>query len=111
MAYDKGVPYEYDVPYQGQKGDQSMCENVKKNVKYTDGNKSGFSYYNIGDSQIINLLQTGPVMIALSADNWEYYGGGTFSCQANAEVNHAVLLVGYDSDKWIVKNQWGTNWG
>lgn len=88
-----------------------MCSNTKKNVKYTDGNKARYSYYNIGDSQIINMLQTGPVMIAISADNWEYYGGGTFSCKSNAQVNHAVLLVGYDSDKWIIKNQWGTNWG
>jgi len=70
LAYDKGIPYEFDNPYQAQKGDPSMCSNTKKNVKYTDGTKARYSYYNIGDSQIINMLQTGPVMIAVSADNW-----------------------------------------
>lgn len=50
-------------------------------------------------------------MIAISADDWEYYGGGIFSCKSTADVNHAVLLVGYDETKWIIKNQWGTNWG
>lgn len=47
-----------------------MCSNTKKNVKYTDGSKARYSYYNIGDTQIINMLQTGPLMIAISADNW-----------------------------------------
>jgi hypothetical protein len=26
-------------------------------------------------------------------------------------VDHAVLLVGYTSEYWIVKNQWGRGWG
>jgi hypothetical protein len=47
-----------------------MCTNNKKNVKFTDGTKARYSFYSIGDSQIINMLQTGPLMIAISADNW-----------------------------------------
>lgn len=88
-----------------------MCNNTKRNVKYTDGNISRYSFYNVGDMQIINMLQSGPVIVAVSADNWEYYAGGTLSCNVYSQVNHAVLLVGYDPDNWILKNQWGTNWG
>lgn len=44
------------------------------------------------------------------------YSGGVFSgCPVDAAnyINHAVLLVGYnDADSsWLIKNQWGSNWG
>ena len=61
--------------------------------------------------EIIALLQNGPVAIAISADNWEYYGSGVFSCPQNSQINHAVLLVGYTPTYWIVKNSWGPRFG
>lgn len=32
-------------------------------------------------------------------------------CRPNVTEDHAVLLVGYTPEYWIVKNQWGENWG
>ena len=29
----------------------------------------------------------------------------------NAEIDHAVLVVGYTNSTWILKNQWGRSWG
>ena len=39
------------------------------------------------------------------------YKGGVFSCRPTDIIDHAVLLVGYTPDYWIVKNQWGSDWG
>lgn len=33
------------------------------------------------------------------------------TCPSNVSIDHAVLLVGYDSTHWIIKNSWGTGWG
>lgn len=60
---------------------------------------------------MINLLQTGPLAISISSDNWVGYGSGVFQCVSNAQVDHAVLLVGYTPTYWIIKNQWGPTWG
>ena len=29
----------------------------------------------------------------------------------STEWRHAILLVGWNSTGWIIKNSWGTNWG
>lgn len=33
-----------------------------------------------------------------------------FTC-TSATVNHAMLIVGYTKDAWILKNWWGSHWG
>lgn len=29
----------------------------------------------------------------------------------SAKVNHAILVIGYTEDAWIIKNWWGKRWG
>jgi hypothetical protein len=36
---------------------------------------------------------------------------GAVSCPSNATVDHAVLLIGYNSSHWFIKNSWATTWG
>merc|ERR1711964_809717 len=56
------------------------------------------------------------VSIAVNAAglNWQLYGGGVMgsSC-ANSpnDLDHGVLLVGYNDQAAIVKNSWGASWG
>ena len=55
-----------------------------------------------------------PVSVLIEADQrvFQSYGGGVISSSAGCGTNldHAVLLVGYTSSYWIVKNSWGTGW-
>lgn len=75
-------------------------------------NTKSQSFYDLTDTQIKNLVAISPLAIAIDSTDWEYYTGGTWKCNANGDVNHAVLLVGYTADgKWIIKNQWGADWG
>ena len=62
-----------------------------------------------------------PVSIAVYADPLQTYDGGLVSEGCGGRVDHAILLVGYNTSKfkhkddpvdyWIVKNSWGTAWG
>ena len=36
---------------------------------------------------------------------------GGVSCSFTFGVDHAVLLVGYNSTHWFIKNSWGPTWG
>lgn len=58
----------------------------------------------------------GPVVVSVSADGWTSYQSGIFdSCNRDATINHAVLLVGYgvegNTKYWLVRNSWGRDWG
>jgi len=60
------------------------------------------------------MLLNGPLNIALAASAFNSYKprkNPILSCGVNDSVNHAVLLVGYTADYWIIKNSWGSNWG
>ena len=62
----------------------------------------------------------GPVSIAFQVvDGFRDYSTGVYTSDVckngTADVNHAVLAVGYGNedgkDYWVVKNSWGAEWG
>ncbi len=67
------------------------------------------------------LANSGPASIIVYATPWQHYSSGIMSvsaCPGASNIqNHAVQLVGYDTDPatgkkyWIARNQWGANWG
>ncbi|KAI9558063.1 hypothetical protein GHT06_014816 [Daphnia sinensis] len=64
------------------------------------------------------MLKYGPLAVALTvANTLVSYGSGIYDDPAcdNREVNHAVVLVGWDTvdgvDYWIARNSWGDKWG
>lgn len=67
------------------------------------------------------VTNEGPVVVSVAADGWTSYLSGIYdSCDRDAVINHAVLLVGYGSAEsksgsnskyWLVRNSWGSDWG
>ncbi len=58
------------------------------------------------------LATLGPLSISVDAYQWQFYISGVFNNCHDSEIDHAVLLVGYQEDgTWIVKNSWSDQWG
>jgi len=59
----------------------------------------------------------GPVSVAVYANTaMQAYTGGIFNGCGGGQVNHAVVLVGWDDTQgengvWFMRNSWGTGWG
>lgn len=72
-------------------------------------------------SAMKEALTTQPVSVAIQADahgvhSFQSYKGGVYDDPGcGTQLDHAVLLVGYGSEKgkeyWILKNSWNTTWG
>ena len=60
------------------------------------------------------LLEHGPLAVLVHIDEpFQAYKGGVFNEHNPYDVNHAVLLLGWDDGKkaWLLLNSWGTQWG
>jgi C1A family cysteine protease len=84
------------------------------------------SWYYVGSSSGVpsstsiksKIQSNGSVTAAVYVDSyWQAYTGGVFTRNASGNVNHAILLVGWDDSlasgygAWRLKNSWGTGWG
>jgi C1A family cysteine protease len=59
-----------------------------------------------------------PVSIGIEASSLavQLYGGGVITDGCSTNLDHGILIVGYDvtrdgQEYWIVKNSWGPRWG
>ena len=63
------------------------------------------------------VANVGPVSVFVDATNWHAYDGGIFDgCdQANPNLNHVVVIVGYGEENglkyWVIRNSWSASWG
>ncbi|CAG9318567.1 unnamed protein product [Blepharisma stoltei] len=127
--YDRGITDETCATYQAKDRDNGLeCTRLSRcKTCYSNGKcdiPDTHLVYNvttygsaIGETQMLNALQNGPIACAMDATNeFENYTGGIFIPTDHEVVtNHVVELVGYGVENntkyWIGRNSWGTYWG
>ena len=65
------------------------------------------------DDALMAAVAKQPVSVAIEADQaaFQFYNGGVMSAACGSTLDHGVLVVGYNSAAWVVKNSWGPDWG
>jgi len=113
-----GIEAEKDYPYTGRDGQckfaaSKIAAKVHGEVNITEG----------AEAELFDATtNVGPIAIAFQvASDFQSYKSGVYDstrCKSGPmDVNHAVLVVGYNTDPatnkpyWIIKNSWGTSWG
>ncbi|XP_066577463.1 cathepsin S [Amia ocellicauda] len=115
VEQNKGIDSETFYPYEKKlgkcryspKGKAAMCSSYRL---LPHGNERALQ------QAVANI---GPISVGVNAHQhtFLYYRGGLYYDPActSLKVNHAVLVVGYGSEKgqdyWLLKNSWGPNWG
>jgi C1A family cysteine protease len=101
---------ESTYPYTARKGacqyDASKATNVEVS-KYLDVASENVSQLKAAVGQQVTS-------IAIEADQavFQLYSTGIFdSAKCGTNLDHAVALVGYGDNYWILRNSWGTSWG
>ena len=113
---DAGAVYETDFPY--------VASAVACNPPHTHHEKI-VSWAYVGPEEGIPsvaaikqaIYDHGPLSAAVCVGSaFQSYSGGVFQTNECSDVNHAVLLVGWDDTQgtsgiWYLKNSWGPSWG
>jgi C1A family cysteine protease len=65
------------------------------------------------DEALMAAVAKQPVSVAIEADQsaFQFYTSGVMTAACGSNLDHGVLVVGYNSAAWVVKNSWGADWG
>jgi cysteine peptidase B len=108
-----GITAEAQYPYVSGQGYVPSCQSSNTtSVAFIS------SYQDIAQSESAMAQQVstgGPLSIGVDATAWKTYLGGVMTDCTSTQVDHGVLIVGYDLTStppyWIIKNSWGATWG
>ena len=127
----KGVPSEDCVPYSASNGTDPQCPsqvhcNNQGQVVLWKAIQGSTQYLTITDhvpkddelaTEIVKiktaLFQNGPLVCAfyVPSDFMEYKSGIYKDSGKDISGGHAVVIVGYGPDHWVIRNSWGPDWG
>lgn len=122
LSGSKGQFEEFQYPYISYFGVDQVC-NTDTVSKRTSPKAMIDGYVQLPANNytaLMNAVATvGPIAISVDASAWSAYRGGVFNgCnQAQPDIDHAVVLVGYGVDAasgskyWLVRNSWSASWG
>lgn len=115
---DHGIMSSADYPYRAKDG---QCR-FRRDKAVT--RSRGSARIPAGNESMLRMAVAlfGPIPVAIDASQRSFhsYKSGVYDergCKSSPRaLNHAVLLVGYGSDKaagdyWLIKNSWGRSWG
>ncbi|XP_031628230.1 cathepsin L1-like [Contarinia nasturtii] len=108
-----GIDTEAFYPYTAEEGD------CKYNPLNSSATVDGYVKIPEGDERKLAeaIATIGPIAVDIDASDptFQHYEGGIYQpkyCDTSDEyLHHAVLVIGYDQDSYLVKNSWGTTWG
>lgn len=74
---------------------------------------SGVTVVDPSDNALAQALMNGPVTVAIWVDNKfaNYHTGILTNVPTSCKIAHQVVVTGYGSNYWKVKNSWGADWG
>lgn len=116
IKHNGGIQSDKTYPYTAK---QNKC---KYNKRYSVATDRGYVAlpYNDEEKLMQAIALVGPIAVQINAGcaSFQHYAGGVYNdpkCNPK-KTNHAVLVVGYGTDKkgydfYIVKNTWGPLWG
>ncbi|RQM16110.1 hypothetical protein DD237_005013 [Peronospora effusa] len=109
---DNGICLESSYEYTSKEGGQAAacltsCTPTKSGITEIGAIESG------DESALLSVVKQQPVIVSVISSNpaWKQYISGVITACPTAEVDHAVLVVGYDAHTIKIKNSWGTDWG
>jgi len=95
-------------------GRDSSCQESSCSYGVPQGAIGGYTYGSKSDSSMITFLNKGPVSsgVYASSSSWDNYNSGVVdtSCGGRTQ-DHAIVVVGYTSTTYIIRNSWGKRWG
>lgn len=110
---DESVAHSYQPYDKGETPHSSCKSSYSKGVKLIRyGSSYVHSVSNENDMKSL-MVKRGPLTVAIDGEKLQNYDGTiiTGSFCRNYELNHAVVLTAYDSEKYTLKNSWGGSWG
>lgn len=109
VARDSDLPFNPEISYPG---DTQNFYALASQLKIA-------SYFNLGKNMAnwkTWLATKGPILTMLGVDaTWDNatatHGNLDIYRSNTVRGGHAVLMVGYTTDRFIIRNSWGTGWG